>query len=231
MSLAGLSFIWTRRGFLGGVAVAARGTFAPRCSCAPAGSPGGCEPTGPAVRLPARPDAAARRDRDARRGTAPGSCSSRRSTLAADTSSASSGRWSSTTTASPSGTCPCTSMTAIDLRVQRYRGHPHADLVRGRRAQGLRRHVRDLRQDVPRGREGRRRQRPARDLHEFLITSRDTALISVYEQVTADLTSVGGSVDGQLVSGSSRRSTSRPARCCSSGELRPRAGHRTNMPR
>ena len=39
------------------------------------------------------------------------------------------------------------------------------------------------------------------DLHEFLITSRGTALITIYQQVTADLTSIGGSVDGQLVVG------------------------------
>ena len=39
------------------------------------------------------------------------------------------------------------------------------------------------------------------DLHEFLITSRGTALITIYQQVTADLTSIGGAVDGQLVVG------------------------------
>ena len=39
------------------------------------------------------------------------------------------------------------------------------------------------------------------DLHEFLITSRGTALITIYQQVTADLSSIGGPVDGQLVVG------------------------------
>ena len=39
------------------------------------------------------------------------------------------------------------------------------------------------------------------DLHEFLITSRGTALITIYQQVTADLTSIGGPVSGQLVVG------------------------------
>ncbi len=36
------------------------------------------------------------------------------------------------------------------------------------------------------------------DLHEFLITSRDTALITVYQTVQADLTSVGGSINGSV---------------------------------
>ena len=39
------------------------------------------------------------------------------------------------------------------------------------------------------------------DLHEFLITSRGTALISIYLQVPADLSSIGGPVAGQLVIG------------------------------
>jgi hypothetical protein len=39
------------------------------------------------------------------------------------------------------------------------------------------------------------------DLHEFLITSRDTALISIYNEVTADLSSIGGPSDGRVVEG------------------------------
>jgi hypothetical protein len=39
------------------------------------------------------------------------------------------------------------------------------------------------------------------DVHEFLITSRNTALMSVYNEVQADLTSVGGATDGRLVEG------------------------------
>jgi len=39
------------------------------------------------------------------------------------------------------------------------------------------------------------------DLHEFLLTPQKTALISIYREITADLTSVGGPVDGRLVEG------------------------------
>jgi len=39
------------------------------------------------------------------------------------------------------------------------------------------------------------------DLHEFLITDRGTALLSVANEVTADLSSVGGATDGRLVEG------------------------------
>jgi arylsulfotransferase ASST len=39
------------------------------------------------------------------------------------------------------------------------------------------------------------------DLHEFLLTSRGTALITIYREITADLTSVGGAADARLVEG------------------------------
>ena len=39
------------------------------------------------------------------------------------------------------------------------------------------------------------------DVHEFLITAKDTVLLSVYNEVTADLSSVGGPTDGRLVEG------------------------------
>ena len=39
------------------------------------------------------------------------------------------------------------------------------------------------------------------DLHEFVITSRGTAVIAVYNAVAADLSSVGGAVDGRVVEG------------------------------
>jgi hypothetical protein len=39
------------------------------------------------------------------------------------------------------------------------------------------------------------------DSHEFLLTSRGTALIGVYSELTADLSPVGGPVDGKLVEG------------------------------
>ena len=39
------------------------------------------------------------------------------------------------------------------------------------------------------------------DLHEFLITERDTALISAYRDTDADLTGIGGRADGKILSG------------------------------
>ncbi len=39
------------------------------------------------------------------------------------------------------------------------------------------------------------------DLHEFLITDRDTALITIYARVRADLSSVGGRRDGRVLDG------------------------------
>jgi hypothetical protein len=39
------------------------------------------------------------------------------------------------------------------------------------------------------------------DLHEFLITDTGTALISIYNDVTADLTSIGGPASGHVVEG------------------------------
>jgi len=39
------------------------------------------------------------------------------------------------------------------------------------------------------------------DLHEILITSRNTALISIYNEIHTDLSRVGGLVDGRLVEG------------------------------
>ena len=39
------------------------------------------------------------------------------------------------------------------------------------------------------------------DLHEFLLTPEHTALITIYQQITADLTSIGGASNGQLIEG------------------------------
>ena len=55
------------------------------------------------------------------------------------------------------------------------------------------------------------------DLHEFLITSRNTALISIYNEVRADLSGVGGASTPAWSRASSRRSTSHPVGSCSSG--------------
>src|SRR5215210_7833964 len=53
--------------------------------------------------------------------------------------------------------------------------------------------------------------------HDFLITPQGTALLTVYNHVRWDLSPLGGPVAGLATEGSSRRSTSRPARCSSSG--------------
>jgi hypothetical protein len=39
------------------------------------------------------------------------------------------------------------------------------------------------------------------DLHEFLITPDDTALLTIYHDVSADFSSVGGPMDGKAVEG------------------------------
>jgi len=39
------------------------------------------------------------------------------------------------------------------------------------------------------------------DLHEFLLTPQHTALITIYEEITTDLSSIGGAANGRLVEG------------------------------
>ena len=96
---------------------------------------------------------------------------------------------------------PRKALTAMDLKVQRYRGQHvltwyEGDVLSG---YGGRYHIYDntyheiARVSAGNGFSG--------DLHEFVITSRDTALIAIYGQVTADLTAVGGAAAGQLVIG------------------------------
>ena len=96
---------------------------------------------------------------------------------------------------------PTRALTAMDFKVQKYRGQPvltwyEGDVLSG---YGGRYHIYDntyheiAKVSAGTGFSG--------DLHEFLITSRDTALIAVYGQVTANLTAVGGAAAGQLVIG------------------------------
>jgi hypothetical protein len=96
---------------------------------------------------------------------------------------------------------PVQGKTAMDLRVQRYRGRPVLTWYEGDVLGGYggtfgvydRTYHQIARVAAGNGMHG--------DLHEFLITSRNTALISIYQQVTADLSSVGGPVAGQVVAG------------------------------
>jgi Arylsulfotransferase (ASST) len=89
-----------------------------------------------------------------------------------------------------------------DFRVQRYHGQPVLTWWRGRAPPHARngfyviydstyRKVADV--HAGNGLVG--------DIHEFRITPRDTALITVYHRRRADLSSVGGSKDGQIYDG------------------------------
>ena len=86
-----------------------------------------------------------------------------------------------------------------DFRVQRYRGRPVLTWWRGETAKGIgngRYVIADDRYHVianvtaGNGLSG--------DIHEFLITKRNTALFTVYRQVPADLSALGGSTDGKI---------------------------------
>ncbi len=95
-----------------------------------------------------------------------------------------------------------THISAFNLRVQRYEGKPVLTWWQGRvnvagvgtEGEGLilDDHYRTL--AVVRASEGY-----SADLHEFQITPAGTALISVFAPVRADLSSVGGSRDGELL--------------------------------
>jgi arylsulfotransferase ASST len=96
---------------------------------------------------------------------------------------------------------PQGALTAMGLRVQQYEGR---DVLTWYEGTVLGPYGGDfvvydptyhqvLRVKAGRGRHG--------DLHEILLTPQKTALISIYREITADLTSVGGALDGRLVEG------------------------------
>jgi Arylsulfotransferase (ASST) len=96
---------------------------------------------------------------------------------------------------------PESTKTAMNLRVQQYKGKPvitwyEGDVLGGYGGDFI---VADqsyreiARVTAGHGEHG--------DLHEFLLTSRGTALITIYSNIPADLTSVGGSANGQLTEG------------------------------
>jgi len=88
---------------------------------------------------------------------------------------------------------------AMGLRVQRYRGKPVLTWFEGAVLGGYGGHyvVFDGTYHrvalVEAGGHG--------DLHEFLLTQERTALITIYQEITADLRSVGGAANGRLVQG------------------------------
>jgi Arylsulfotransferase (ASST) len=96
---------------------------------------------------------------------------------------------------------PLGKLSAMDLRVQSYLGKPvltwYEGQVLGPYGGSFVIADRTYRQLI-RVRAGHGYRA---DLHELLITSRGTALISIYNQVQADLSEVGGPPDGQVVEG------------------------------
>lgn len=96
---------------------------------------------------------------------------------------------------------PIGGRTAMDLRVQRYRGKPVLTWWEGTVFDGYGGSfvVADASYaPVARVRAGNGFKA---DLHEVLITSRNTALITIYNELRTDLSAVGGPVDGRLVEG------------------------------
>jgi hypothetical protein len=96
---------------------------------------------------------------------------------------------------------PESTKTAMNLRVQQYRGKPvitwyEGDVLGGYGGDFI---VADQSyREIARVAAGHGEHG---DLHEFLLTSRGTALITIYSNIPADLTSVGGSANGQLTEG------------------------------
>ena len=89
-----------------------------------------------------------------------------------------------------------------DFKVQRYDGRPVLTWWRGRADKGVGdgyyviadESYRQIATVVPgRGLAG--------DIHEFLITPRDTALISIYRRLPHDLSSLGGPKEGEIFDG------------------------------
>ncbi|MGH3002111.1 MAG: arylsulfotransferase family protein, partial [Gaiellaceae bacterium] len=99
---------------------------------------------------------------------------------------------------------PVDGRTAMNLRVQRYRGRPVLTWYEGYvstfgSGYGGDYVIADASyHEVTRVKAGHRLQG---DLHEFLITSRGTALIAIFDQVPGDASAIGGPVDGQIVEG------------------------------
>jgi len=96
---------------------------------------------------------------------------------------------------------PESSKTAMNLRVQKYKGKPvitwyEGDVLGGYGGDFI---VADQSyREIARVKAGHGEHG---DLHEFLLTSRGTALITIYSNIPFDLTSVGGSASGQLTEG------------------------------
>jgi Arylsulfotransferase (ASST) len=96
---------------------------------------------------------------------------------------------------------PEATKTAMNLRVQRYKGKPvitwyEGDVLGGYGGDFV---VADQSyREIARVKAGHGEHG---DLHEFLFTSGGTALVTIYSNIPFDLTSVGGSANGQLTEG------------------------------
>ncbi len=89
-----------------------------------------------------------------------------------------------------------------DFRVQRYRGRPVLTWWRGRATRGVGDGYDVIVDDAYRQIARVRAERGlSADVHEFLITPRDTALITVYRRVPLDLSPVGGPKQGKVFEG------------------------------
>jgi hypothetical protein len=97
---------------------------------------------------------------------------------------------------------PLETMAIADFRAQRYGGRPVLTWWRGRAPRGVGdgyyvivdQSYREITTVAPgNGLTG--------DIHEFLITERDTALITIYERKAWDLSSVGGPEEGEIFDG------------------------------
>jgi Arylsulfotransferase (ASST) len=97
---------------------------------------------------------------------------------------------------------PEATKTAMNLRVQKYKGKSvltwYEGIVLGGGYGGEFVIADQSYREIARVRAGHGEHG---DLHEFLLTSRGTALITIYSDVPADLTSIGGPWDGQLTEG------------------------------
>jgi hypothetical protein len=96
---------------------------------------------------------------------------------------------------------PLTGRTAMDVRVQRYRGAPVLTWWEGTVFGGYGGTFVVADASYTQVASVKAGNGYKADLHEILITSRNTALISIYNEIRTDLSRVGGSVDGRLVEG------------------------------
>jgi hypothetical protein len=98
---------------------------------------------------------------------------------------------------------PITDVTAINLRLQRYRRSRvltwwEGKVLGGGYGGGTGVIVDSRYRELARIKAQKGYQS---DLHDFVITSRNTALIAIYNEVAADLTAFDGPVDGRVVEG------------------------------